>query len=108
MEKTYSLKHLVTVVCFAVVVSVLITAFAFQCFVIAPRNELDAYNAKLSEINSLVEKYYVGEVDADVMANYLAAGYTAGLNDKYAQYFSEEEAIELIIEAIQKAGYVPR
>ncbi len=94
MEKTYSLKHLVTVVCFAIVVSVLITAFAFQCFVIAPRNELDAYNAKLSEINSLVEKYYVGEVDADVMANYLAAGYTAGLNDKYAQYFSEEEAIE--------------
>lgn len=94
MEKTYSLKHLVTVVCFAVVVSVLITAFAFQCFVIAPRNELDAYNAKLSEINSLVEKYYVGEVDADVMANYLAAGYTAGLNDKYAHYFSEEEAIE--------------
>ena len=94
MEKTYSLKHLVTVVCFAILVSVLITAFAFQCFVIAPRNELDAYNAKLSEINSLVEKYYVGEVDANVMANYLAAGYTAGLNDKYAQYFSEEEAIE--------------
>ena len=94
MEKNYSSKQVLTIVCFAVAISVLITGFAFQFFVIAPRNELDAYNSKLSEINNLVEKYYVGEVDKDVMANYLAAGYAAGLQDKYAQYFSEEEAIE--------------
>lgn len=94
MEKNYSSKQVLTIVCFAVAMSVLITGFAFQFLVIAPRNELDAYNSKLSEINNLVEKYYVGEVDKDVMANSLAAGYAAGLQDKYAQYFSEEEAIE--------------
>ena len=104
MEKNYSSKQVLTIVCFAVAIAVLITGFAFQFFVIAPRNELDAYNSKLSEINNLVEKYYVGEVDKDVMANYLAAGYAAGLQDKYAQYFSEEEAIESLNSFIVISG----
>lgn len=94
MEKTYSFKTLVNAVALAVVTTALLTAVGFRVFVLSPNSELDAYNAKLSEINSLVEKYYVGDVDEKVMADYLAAGYTAGLGDKYAQYISVEEAAE--------------
>lgn len=93
MNKKYSLKTLVIAVCVCVAVAVMLTSVLFA-FVIVPLREgrLNQYNQKLLEINSLVEKYYMGDVDEEVMKDCLAYGYVAGLNDRYAGYITASDA----------------
>ena len=46
---------------------------------------------KLDEVQNLIEAYYLNDVDADLLSNYLFKGIAVGLNDAYANYYSEEE-----------------
>lgn len=46
---------------------------------------------KLDEVQSLIEEYYLNDVDAEFLSNYLFKGIAVGLNDAYANYYSEEE-----------------
>ena len=45
---------------------------------------------KLREIDRLVSDKYVGELDADNVADYAAAGYITGLGDKWSSYIPAE------------------
>ena len=45
---------------------------------------------KLREIDRLVSEKYVGELDADNVADYAAAGYITGLGDKWSSYIPAE------------------
>ncbi len=47
--------------------------------------------AKLTEIEDLVEKYYLNEIDTEEVETYLYKGMIAGLDDVYAAYYTEEE-----------------
>ena len=53
--------------------------------------EREAMYDKLAEIDKKVGEQYYGEVDQENLMNYIAAGYVAGLGDKYAAYFTAEE-----------------
>lgn len=44
----------------------------------------------LSEIDRLVEQYYIGEPDRDRINEWLAYAYLYGLDDKYSSYMSKE------------------
>lgn len=46
---------------------------------------------KLTEIETLVQNYYLNEIDTDQVENYLYKGMIAGLDDPYAAYYTKEE-----------------
>lgn len=46
---------------------------------------------KLDEVQSLIEENYLGEIDSQLLSDYLFKGVAAGLDDVYANYYSEEE-----------------
>lgn len=46
---------------------------------------------KLDEVQSLIEEYYLKDVDEDLLSTYLFKGIAAGLDDVYANYYSEQE-----------------
>ena len=50
---------------------------------------------KLSEIDSFVRNNYGGTIDEDALMEALAIGYMNGLQDKYAEFFTAEEYLEL-------------
>lgn len=93
MNKKYSLKTIIIAVCVCVAVAVMLTSVLFA-FVIVPMREgkLNQYNQKMLEINSLVEQYYMGDIDKELMKDCLSYGYVAGLNDKYAAYIPASDA----------------
>lgn len=46
---------------------------------------------KLAEIQNIIEKNYLNDVDSEYLAAYLFKGLAAGLKDDYAGYYSAEE-----------------
>ncbi|MCD7885454.1 MAG: S41 family peptidase [Lachnospiraceae bacterium] len=46
---------------------------------------------KLSEVQELIEAYYLDEVDGEYLETYLFKGIAAGLDDAYANYYTAEE-----------------
>lgn len=92
MKRSFSLAHLLAAVACAVMISFSATVVGVKFFgFLAPRGNA-AYNAKVNEILALVDRYYVGEVDATEMADYIAKGCVGGLGDRYASYVSADEA----------------
>ena len=51
---------------------------------------------KLEKLESLVDQYYMGEVDDDSLQEGIYAGYIYGLDDPYSVYYDEEETKELM------------
>ena len=104
MNKTFSLKHLIIVAAFCTAIAVAITSMAFQWLIpsstpdvmpgTATESEEINLSDKLQEIKALVDKYYVGDVDSQYMADTICAGYVAGLNDRYSGYIPKENAEE--------------
>ncbi|MCC8044948.1 MAG: PDZ domain-containing protein [Clostridiales bacterium] len=47
--------------------------------------------SKLSEVQELIEAYYLNEVDGEYLESYLFKGIAAGLDDAYANYYTAEE-----------------
>ena len=104
MEKKFSFKQVLAIAAFCVAATVAITTITFQ-FVVTPETanvipgestaeQQQDLNDKLNEIKTLVDKYYVGEIDSETMAHNICAGYIAGLNDKYSAYVTPEYASE--------------
>ncbi len=95
MNKSFSLRFLISVVCFAIVSTIAIMTMFFAFIVIPKREgELFNYNQRLLEIKKLVDEYYIGEIDPNQMIHGLSYGYIAGLNDRYAGYITPEAAEE--------------
>ena len=51
---------------------------------------------KLEKLESLVDQYYMGEVEDDSLQEGIYAGYIYGLGDPYSVYYDEEETKELM------------
>ncbi len=47
--------------------------------------------SKLDEVQSLIQKNYLNDVDSELMSTYLFKGIAVGLDDPYADYYSAEE-----------------
>lgn len=52
---------------------------------------LEQAEEKLSYLDTLIRENYVGEIDEDVLADWILKGYMAGLGDPYAEYYTAEE-----------------
>ncbi len=50
-----------------------------------------ATRSKLTEVRQIIEDYYLYDVDADMLEDYLFLGAAAGLDDPYAAYYTKEE-----------------
>ena len=46
---------------------------------------------KIHEISTLIDKYYLGDVDEEKLTDYMCLGLAAGLEDKYSTYYTKEE-----------------
>ncbi len=52
--------------------------------------QADGAGKKLAEIQAIVDRYYIGQIDEDDMADSLAAGLISGLGDQWSYYIPEE------------------
>ncbi len=53
-------------------------------------SDLSSYK-KITEIVSIIEKNYMGDIDEELMADYMYLGLVSGLDDKYSTYYTKEE-----------------
>ncbi len=73
----------------ASVATVVVCYFAFN---LQPEQvSAPAWEGKLQEIQGLVDKYFIGDVDDEKMADALAAGMIDGLDDEWSYYISSED-----------------
>lgn len=93
MKRKVSISFLISVVAFFTAAAVAITTMLFT-LVIIPKREgaLFSANQKLLEIRSLVNKYYIGDIDEQYLADCLYSGYVFGLDDKYAGYITAADS----------------
>ncbi len=61
--------------------------------------EEESFNAKLAVIDSMYRNKYYGEIDDDLLLDYILKGYVAGTGDRYGAYYNEEEFAELIADS---------
>jgi carboxyl-terminal processing protease len=95
MKKQIPLKYVLLIVAFFTAAAVIITSMCFFGILsIRKADDINGYASKLREIEALVDKYYVGDVDSITMADYISAGYVSGLEDKYAGYITALDAEE--------------
>ena len=81
-------KTLLTAVITAVI-SVFISFIAFYFIFLS-----DGRYLKLKQLDFFVENYFYGEIDSTKINDMIIRGYVAGLDDKYARYYSAEETNE--------------
>lgn len=104
LNKKISVKLATVITTFAVVFTIIASILAFSIFYPSlfsffGGNTAVKRNAKLAEIQYLIEQNYYGEIDSEKLLDGLSAGMAAGIEDKYAAYISAEKAEE------QKASY---
>jgi carboxyl-terminal processing protease len=83
-----ALMFVITAVTFSITM-----IFSRQMFSTTVTNisQREAMYDKLSEIDSYVRKNYYGTIDEKNLNDYLAAGYVAGLSDRYATYYTASD-----------------
>ena len=59
-------------------------------YVIVP-NQNSGISSELSSIRTIIDKYYLGEIDDEKLKQGAISGYVAGLGDEYSTYISKEE-----------------
>ena len=60
-------------------------------------DEFENLTTKLKYVKAYLERYYIGELDTNSMTEMAIKGYTAGLDDDYTEYLTEEEYEDLMI-----------
>lgn len=61
----------------------------------ASKPESLSSNKKINEILELIDEHYIGEVDEQLLTDYMFLGLISGLEDPYSTYFTEEQYEEL-------------
>lgn len=84
----------------SIILTILITAViaSMVTIIVINNNEsnslLDKITSKLSTIDQIVDKDYLGEIDENKIFDETMKGYVEGLDDEYSQYFTKEELEE--------------
>lgn len=55
---------------------------------------IKAITASLETFKSVIDQYYIGEIDDEKVLNETIKGYVNGLGDKYSEYYTKEEWAE--------------
>ena len=75
-------KLIFTVVLTAVITAFITFSFCKSYFYIEP-----TVNTRLTELRNIVDRYYYGEPDPEMIEKAMLEGYVYGLGDKYSYYF---------------------
>lgn len=81
----------------SIVLTILLTTVivSMVTIIIMNKNEhtslLNRINSKLSSIEQIIDKDYLGEINENKIFDETVKGYVDGLNDEYSQYFTKEE-----------------
>ncbi len=98
MKKRVPVFVLVTSVVFAVVLTIFLTIFGLYAYGIVADANLNSadYNAaaKAAEIQSLLDNYYVGELDDTYMSDVVADAMVYATEDRWAYYVPASEATQ--------------
>ncbi len=78
-------------------VSVILTAFVsgFVVLLVLSYGPMGKISLKLSQVDSLAKKYFLGELDYNELDEAVLSGYFEGLDDKYSFYENKEGAEEI-------------
>lgn len=94
MNKKISLGIAIGLMALAAAVTFIITYnFSLNVFnsKVKSVSEKESIYAKLSEMDKYVRANFISDIDEEMLTNSIMKGYAAGLDDRYAQYYSPEE-----------------
>lgn len=97
MNKKISLGITIGLMALAAAVTFIITYnFSLDVFnsKVKSVSEKESIYAKLSEMDKYVRTNFISDIDEDMLTDSIMKGYAAGLDDRYAQYYSAEEYAE--------------
>ena len=106
-EKKQRIYKTIMLVVLTVTISVIATIIALYQYwginqnvkyVMLPTSD-SGVSSELAKIRSIVDKYYMGEIDEQSLIDGAIQGYIQGLNDKYSEYVPKEEAEEYTTKA---------
>ena len=52
---------------------------------------------KINEILNMIDKYYIGDIDEELISDYMCLGIVSGLEDPYSTYYTKEQYEELSV-----------
>lgn len=94
MKKKISVWILVLFIALAIITTFLLTFFLsieiFNYKVLDVKEKEKTY-AKIAEIDDVIKKYYVDEINIDDVIENSATGMVAGLHDRYSRYLNKEK-----------------
>lgn len=92
-EKDYSKSIFIKSIVLTILLTTVIVSMV--TIIIMNKNEqtslLNKINSKLSSIEQIIDKDYLGEINENKIFDETVKGYVDGLNDEYSQYFTKEE-----------------
>lgn len=94
MNKKISLGIAIGLMALAAAVTFIITYnFSLNVFnsKVKSVSEKESIYAKLSEMDKYVRANFISDIDEEMLTNSIMKGYAAGLDDRYALYYSAEE-----------------
>ncbi len=100
-KRVYSIIFITFVLTTALYTSAIAFVPSLDSFLGSIRTILDRNDnlgARLSEINSYVDNYFINDYDKEKMADNALEGYVAALNDPYTEYISKSEYKEFMSE----------
>lgn len=104
-------KSIMLVILVALITFVVTTVFMYQYLrtdentkYILVSNEDSSIGAELSKFRTIIEQYYLGEIDDEKLREGAISGYVGGLGDEYSQYITKEKYNEF--EANVMGNYV--
>lgn len=84
----------ITAVITAMLTTVLIYKFGLEGSTLASTSDSSNIAVTLANFRSIIDKYYLGEVNDEELMQSAIKGYIAGLGDEYSEYFTKEEMEE--------------
>jgi len=94
MNKKISLGIAIGLMALSAAVTFIITYnFSLEVFnsKVKSVSEKESIYTKLSEMDKYVRANFISDIDEDMLTDSIMKGYAAGLDDRYAQYYSPEE-----------------
>ncbi len=87
-------KIRIDVVIFLIIASIILTALSTAYIInsrISSLTSVQSVYTKLTHIDEIVDKHYIGSIDSEKLSDDIARGYMTGLVDSYSEYYTKEE-----------------
>lgn len=92
---TVTLVLLAALIAFQTTFVILKTKYEGELRKVETSESGNVFNEKLTFIDSIFRNKYYGEIDEEMLENYLLKGYVLGTGDRYGAYYNKEEFEEL-------------